>query len=134
MGRKIFMFLGVILFILSSCSSDMSTKNNTQNDDRSFTESSLSQDEDREKSLNKQYEALNSSDPVRGEKEWSFYSTEPEYGAINDPSDLSECYITIDESDHVTMFWNYYYKAENHTEFAQDDNKSVKFNGEDYYW
>lgn len=80
------------------------------------------------------YEKLNENSPVRGNSEWKFHSTDTDYAAPNDPSELSECCITIDETDHVTMVWNYYYKAKNHPEFSVDGNQSVKFDGTDYYW
>lgn len=80
------------------------------------------------------YENLNKNSPVQGEREWKFYSTDPDYAAPYDPSELAECCITIDETDHVTIFWNYYYKAENHPEFSVGGNESVKFDGTDYYW
>lgn len=80
------------------------------------------------------YEKLNENSPVRGNSEWKFHSTDTDYAAPNDPSELSECCITIDETDHVTMVWNYYYKAKNHPEFSVDGNESVKFDGTDYYW
>lgn len=80
------------------------------------------------------YENLNKNSPVQGEKEWKFHSTDPDYAAPYDPSELAECCITIDETDHVTIFWNYYYKAENHPEFSVGGNESVKFDGTDYYW
>lgn len=80
------------------------------------------------------YENLNKNSPVQGEREWKFHSTDPDYAAPYDPSELAECCITIDETDHVTIFWNYYYKAENHPEFSVGGNESVKFDGTDYYW
>lgn len=80
------------------------------------------------------YENLNKNSPVQGEREWKFHSTDPDYAAPYDPSELAECCITIDETDHVTIFWNYYYKAENHPEFSVGGNQSVKFDGTDYYW
>lgn len=80
------------------------------------------------------YENLNKNSPVQGEKEWKFHSADPDYAAPYDPSELAECCITIDETDHVTIFWNYYYKAENHPEFSVGGNESVKFDGTDYYW
>ena len=80
------------------------------------------------------YENLNKNSPVQGEREWKFHSIDPDYAAPNDPSELAECCITIDETDHITMVWNYYYKAENHPEFSVGGNESVKFDGTDYYW
>lgn len=80
------------------------------------------------------YENLNRNFPVQGEREWKFHSTDADYAAPLDPSELAECCITIDETDHVTIFWNYYYKAENHPEFSVGGNESVKFDGIDYYW
>lgn len=80
------------------------------------------------------YENLNKNSPVQGEKEWKFHSNDPDYAAPNDPSELAECCITIDETDHITMVWNYYYKAENHPEFSVEGNESIKFDGKDYYW
>lgn len=80
------------------------------------------------------YENMNRSDPVQGERVWKFHSTDPNYAAPHDPSQLAECCITIDETDHVTMFWNYYYKAADHPEFSVGGNESVKFDGVDYYW
>lgn len=80
------------------------------------------------------YENLNKNSPVQCESEWKFHSTDPDYAAPYDPSELAECCITIDETDHVTMVWNYYYKAENHPEFSVGGNESVKFDGTDYYW
>ena len=80
------------------------------------------------------YENLNKNSPVQGEREWKFHSTDPDYAAPYDPSELAECCITIDETDHVTIFWNYYYKAENHPEFSVGGNESIKFDGKDYYW
>lgn len=80
------------------------------------------------------YENLNRNFPVQGEREWKFHSTDADYAAPYDPSELAECCITIDETDHVTIFWNYYYKAENHPEFSVGGNESVNFDGIDYYW
>lgn len=81
-----------------------------------------------------QYEELNRTNPVEGEREWIFRSTDKDYIAPYDLSDLSECCIAIDENDHVTIFWNYYYKASEHPEFSVGGNQSVNFDGVDYYW
>ena len=91
------------------------------------------------KSTYEYYEELNKNYPVRGEREWKFHSTNPSYKAPNEPdevspSDLAECCITVDENDHVTIFWNYYYKASEHPEFSVGGNQSVNFDGVDYYW
>lgn len=99
---------------------------NTQDKNSSTTSGTVESNED--------YENLNKNSPVQGEREWKFRSTDPDYAAPNDPSELAECCITIDETDHVTMVWNYYYKAKNHPEFSVGGNESVKFDGTDYYW
>ena len=81
-----------------------------------------------------QYEEFNKKYPVQGEKEWIFRSTDKDYIAPYDSSELSECCIYIDESDHVTITWNYYYNLKNHPEFSNSDSKKIKYDNKDYCW
>lgn len=80
-----------------------------------------------------QYEELNRTNPVEGEREWIFRSTDKDYIAPYDLSDLSECCIAIDENDHAIITWNYYYDLASHPEFLNSDEK-IQYEGKDYSW
>ena len=80
------------------------------------------------------YENLNKNSPVQGEREWKFHSTDPDYAAPYDPSELAECCITIDENDHAIITWNYYYDLANHPEYANSNDKKINYNGQNYCW
>lgn len=80
------------------------------------------------------YENLNKNSPVQGEREWKFHSTDPDYAAPYDPSELAECCITIDENDHAIITWNYYYDLANHPEYLNSDDKKIRCENKDYCW
>lgn len=80
------------------------------------------------------YENLNKNSPVQGEREWKFHSTDPDYAAPYDPSELAECCITIDENDHAIITWNYYYDLANHPEYLNSDDKKIRYENKDYCW
>lgn len=80
-----------------------------------------------------QYEELNKINPVQGKSEWVFRSADKDYIAPYDKSDLSECCITIDESDHAIITWNYYYDLANHPEYQNSDDKKSSIT-KNYYF
>lgn len=148
MKKIITVIIIILVATLSACKSSISDDFSSNNTSLTESESSNSENthntvssfvSSEDKSIEdtktfEQYEEFNKKYPVQGEKEWIFRSTDKDYIAPYDSSELSECCIYIDESDHVTITWNYYYNLKNHPEFSNSDSKKIKYDNKDYCW